>query len=73
MLHFNNKTEFNHFAANLNKWVDKAIQEHQEEKANCPYLDTLKRKLMYAKEYHPNKVAYYEQLIKEWIEHTPIN
>jgi len=39
--------------------------------ANCPYLDTLKSKLMYAKEFHPSKVAYYEQLIKDWISHTP--
>ncbi len=37
---------------------------------NCPYLDSLKIKLQYAKEYHPGKVAYYEQLIKEWIAHT---
>lgn len=38
------------------------------EGANCPYLDSLKIKLQYAKEYHPGKVAYYERLIKEWIE-----
>lgn len=37
---------------------------------NCPYLDSLKIKLQYAKEYHPGKVAYYEQLIKQWIAHT---
>lgn len=36
MLHFNNKTEFSNFAANLNKWVDKAIQEHQENKQPQP-------------------------------------
>lgn len=39
--------------------------------ANCPYLDSLKTKLMYAKEYHPAKIGYYEKLIKQWIEHTP--
>ena len=31
MLHFNNKDQFNQFAANLEKWVDQAITEHQEE------------------------------------------
>ena len=31
MLHFNNKDQYTQFAANLNKWVDKAIKEHQEE------------------------------------------
>lgn len=41
------------------------------EGANCPYLDSLKSKLQYAKEYHPTKVDYYERLIKEWVEHTP--
>ncbi len=40
------------------------------EGANCPYLDSLKIKLQYAKEYHPEKAAYYEQLIKDWINHT---
>lgn len=39
---------------------------------NCPYLDTLKNKLQYAKEYHPAKVPYYEGLINEWLAHTPI-
>ena len=38
---------------------------------NCPYLDGLKIKLNHAKEFHPSKVGYYEQLIKEWVEHTP--
>jgi len=72
MLQFQNKQQFTHFASNLNKWIDRAITEHQEEKANCPYLDSLKSKLNYAKQYHPSKVGYYEKLIKEWIEHTPI-
>ena len=43
------------------------------ETGNCPYLDSLKIKLMYAKNFTPHKVAYYEQLIKDWIAHTPTN
>ena len=31
MLHFKNKDQYTQFAQNLNKWVDKAIKEHQEE------------------------------------------
>lgn len=31
-----------------------------------PYLISLKIKLQYAKEYRPEKVAYYEELIRQW-------
>ena len=37
MLHFNNKDQYTQFAANLNKWVDKAIKEHQEESKPIKY------------------------------------
>jgi hypothetical protein len=39
--------------------------------AKCPYLDSLFIKLNYAKEFHPQKVGYYEQLITDWINHSP--
>ena len=49
-----------------------AINEYPKLKeANCPYLDGLKIKLYYAKLYAPHKVGYYDQLIKDWIDHTP--
>lgn len=37
---------------------------------NCPYLDSLKLKLISAKNFAPHKVAYYEELIKQWLNHT---
>jgi queuine/archaeosine tRNA-ribosyltransferase len=33
-----------------------------------PYLNNLQIKLIYAKDFTPHKVTYYEQLIKEWKE-----
>lgn len=38
---------------------------------NVPYLVRLKIKLIYAREFTPHKISYYERLIKEWEEHTP--
>ena len=39
---------------------------------NCPYLDSLRSKLSYAKLYSPHKVGYYEALINEWL-NSPIH
>lgn len=33
-----------------------------------PYVKDLQQRLIYAKQYAPHKVAYYEELIKEWVD-----
>jgi len=38
MLHFQNKQQYTHFAQNLNKWVDQAINEHNQSKQEKPYI-----------------------------------
>jgi hypothetical protein len=45
-----------------------AINEYPKIKSveEIPYLNTLKIKLIYAKDFTPHKVAYYEELIKEF-------
>jgi hypothetical protein len=49
-----------------------AINEYPKFENNiCPYLDSLYIKLSYATLYKPDKVPYYERLIKEWLLHTP--
>lgn len=49
------------------------MKKNNNEKTECEYLHTLRMKLVYAKDFHPSKVAYYEQRIKEWIAHTPVS
>lgn len=48
-------------------YVEAINEAHNLLSSHCPYLDSLHRKLLYAKEYHPEKIAYYEELIKQWI------
>lgn len=36
-------------------------------KSICPYLNSLMRKYLHAKDFRPEKCEYYYQLIVEWI------
>ncbi len=42
-----------------------------EKVEDLPYYKTIESRLRHAKEYAPHKVAYYEEILRQWREHSP--